>query len=446
MKRSSLIGHVIEVFDLFRNGRQPADNVLRQYYRIRGYLGAKDRRYVSECYFGLLRHVAHSESLALEAFRVFGFQPARGHVPAVALLLTFLLRIAREDANPLREDTAPHWRKAIRNVELDQFVSALLSVSLPQTASGNPAARIGAEQSFPEFIVSEWVREFGEAETEELCRALNASAPVTIRVNTLRCTVEDCRASLQREGIEAVPTAHSPSGLLLPGRVNINGLRTYREGWFEMQDEASQLVSFLLGVSPGSTVIDACAGGGGKTAHLGNLMKNAGRLIAIDSEERRLASIAPRLLRSGITIAEVCQSGRDDARIESLAGSADAVLIDAPCSGVGTFRRNPGAKMQVTPDSVDALSRTQAAILERYAKLLKPGGRLVYATCTLLRKENQDQVEAFLAAHPEFELRDAGEILRQQGIALDSVGQYLLLFPHKTGTDGFFGAVMERRF
>ncbi len=414
--------------------------MLKDYYRKRGYLGSKDRRYISECYYGILRNQALVERYAAQSLGSGGSWP---QIPAIALVTAFLTRIAHDDATTLRADVAGLWNRTVRDPELDTFFSALLTAALPEGET--PAARIAAEFSFPHFIVSEWVELYGEEEAAALCRTLNDPAPVTIRVNALRCTREECRDALAREGVDTTPTSLSPVGLMLSKRVNVNELRTFRDGWFEMQDEGSQLISMLVEPKPGALVVDACAGGGGKTLHLAAIMSNHGTLVSLDVDQERLAGIGPRLVRAGVTIADVLHAERDRGRLDPLKSSANAVLVDAPCSGVGTFRRNPGAKMLVTPEAVGALTRTQAAILDAAAEYVMPGGRLVYSTCTLLHAENQDQVTSFLSRHADFVLGDAPAILRRQGVEPLPDGPMLVLFPRQSGTDGFFAAVMERR-
>jgi 16S rRNA (cytosine967-C5)-methyltransferase len=225
--------------------------------------------------------------------------------------------------------------------------------------------------------------------------------------------------------------------------MNVPALPSFRHGYFEMQDEGSQLVSMLVQATPGSTVVDACAGGGGKTLHLAAMMMNKGNIIAIEVEEYRLRNIHERLRRTGISIVQTCLAGESEGVV--MAGGADGVLIDAPCSGVGTFRRNPASKSMFTVDAVESLAKTQAELLDKYSLLVKPGGRLVYSTCTLIKRENEEQVEAFLARHPDFELLSAADILSQQGVKFEAESRYLTLLPHKTTTDGFFGAAMTRR-
>ena len=445
MKRSSLIGHLVELLDLFRGDRQPADRILKAYYRRRGYLGSKDRRYISECFFGLLRNLALVEYYAGRSLEPSPRGATRTRPPSIALLTAYLVRVGHDDAAALRPDVAGMWNKTVREVELDTFFSALLTIAPPGDHEGVPAGRLAIEYSLPEFIVTEWVAEFGGPGAEELCRSLSEPAPTSIRVNTLRCSVGECRERLAREGIGVGPARISPGALCLTKRTNVSALQSFREGWFEMQDEGSQIIGMLVLPAPGSRIVDACAGGGGKTLHLAALMRNTGTIVSIDVDEKRLGAIQPRLARAGVTIVELMHAVRDEARIAAMNNSADAVLVDAPCSGVGTFRRNPGAKMLVTPEGVEHLVSTQSTLLDRYANLVKPGGRLVYSTCTLLRAENQDQIEAFLGRHAEFTIQQAGALLRQQGIAIEGEGPFLVLLPQRYGTDGFFAAVLEKR-
>jgi len=289
------------------------------------------------------------------------------------------------------------------------------------------------------------VDRWGAEETALLAETLNHQAPLSLRVNPLRCSVERCRESLATAGVETGPAVLAPMALTLCRRVTLDSLRPHCDGWFEMQDEGSQLISMLLQPSPGMTVVDACAGGGGKTLHLAALMHNTGSLIAIDTDERKLEHLRMRAFRAGISNVRTLSAQSQQAEIQSLDGRADAVLVDAPCSGIGTLRRNPGLKLGFRSDVSTRRAATQRSLLEAYAALVKPGGRLVYSTCTLLRRENEEIAEVFLRRSSGFTPERAGEILRRQGITVDADSPYLLLLPHRTTTDGFFAAVFTRR-
>ncbi|HET7200479.1 MAG TPA: RsmB/NOP family class I SAM-dependent RNA methyltransferase, partial [Burkholderiales bacterium] len=228
------------------------------------------------------------------------------------------------------------------------------------------------------------------------------------------------------------------------GKPAINNHALFRDGLVEVQDEGSQLLAWLVAPRRGEMIVDFCAGAGGKTLALGALMRSTGRLYAFDISPRRLAGLKPRLARSGLSNVHPQRiEGANDARVKRLAGKIDRVLVDAPCSGLGTLRRNPDMKWRQTPQGVAELVEKQDAILAGAARLVKPGGRLVYATCSILDEENRGVAERFLAGHAHFHLKPAGGVLEKERIALN-MEEYLELWPHVHGTDGFFAAVFER--
>ena len=252
-------------------------------------------------------------------------------------------------------------------------------------------------------------------------------------------------ASFRRKAWKRAPHPGRPSASASAGKPALNKHPLFLSGKVEVQDEGSQLLGFLLAPKRNDMVVDFCAGAGGKTLLLGAMMNSQGRLYAFDVSEKRLANLKLRLKRSGLSnLHPQLIAHENDHKIKRLAGKIDRVLVDAPCSGMGTLRRNPDLKFRQSPQSIEELTQKQAAILAAASKLLKPGGRLVYATCSLLPEENRAIVDAFLAAHPEFTLRPASEILAQQLIPLDT-GECLQLSPLLHGTDGFFAAVMERK-
>jgi 16S rRNA (cytosine967-C5)-methyltransferase len=443
MQKSSLIGHSIELLDAVHSTTQPADGVVKEFFRARHYLGSKDRRFIAESLFGMLRHYRFIDVVASDVLRSRG--PVTPRRPAIVDYGVYAVRLLGEDIGLILADIAGLWRVYLPDIDCRDAVAAISNVVATPEKSADPVTYLGVVHSFPERIVKEWVDRFGVHEAEQLCKALNTAAPTTIRVNTLKTTVEECQRRLANEGVTTTRASMSPWALHLEKRINVHAHSSYKEGLFEMQDEGSQLVSMLLNVRAGHTVVDACAGGGGKTVHLGALMKNEGVLLALDADEKRLASIRPRLQRAGITCARLQRTDADGDAILAFKGNADAVLIDAPCTGVGIFRRNPGAKRTFTPSFVESVARTQRDILEKYCTLVRPGGVLVYSTCTLLHQENEDQVGRFLGEHQEFALTSATGILANHGVHVDSNSPYLALFPHRSTTDGFFAAVMTRR-
>jgi 16S rRNA (cytosine967-C5)-methyltransferase len=278
-----------------------------------------------------------------------------------------------------------------------------------------------------------------------LMESLNCAAPLDLRVNPLKATRDAVLAQFNSEGIAAAMTPISPLGLRLQGKPALQKHPLFLDGSVEVQDEGSQLLGLLLAPKRGEMVCDFCAGAGGKTLLLGALMRNSGRLYAFDTSEKRLGRMKPRLVRSGLQNVQALLIAHErDAKVKRLAGKFDRVLVDAPCSGLGTLRRNPDLKWRQTPQSVAELTQIQANILAAAARLVKTGGRLVYATCSLLVAENEDIVAAFLAAHADFHLLPAGEVLAAQHIELQ-MGDYLRLDTARHGADGFFAAVMERK-
>jgi 16S rRNA (cytosine967-C5)-methyltransferase len=272
---------------------------------------------------------------------------------------------------------------------------------------------------------------------------LNA-APLDLRVNLARIGRDQVLGRLKADGIEGSATPYSPAGVRLAGKPAVNRHPLFRDGLIEVQDEGSQLLAWLLAPRRGEMVADYCAGAGGKTLALAMLMRGSGRLYAMDISARRLAALAPRAARAGVTsVHSIVLAGDNDARAKRLAGKLDRVLVDAPCSGFGTLRRNPDLKWRHEPAAIAELAGKQRAILAAAARLVKPGGRLVYATCSILRDENESIAEGFQAAQPEFSPLACNELLAAQRIALDT-GPCLRLWPHRHGTDGFFAAAFER--
>jgi 16S rRNA (cytosine967-C5)-methyltransferase len=263
-------------------------------------------------------------------------------------------------------------------------------------------------------------------------------------VNTIKAERDAVIQRLAADGIVAVLCPYSPLGLRLKTKPYLAKHPAFLDGSIEVQDEGSQLLGFLLQPKRGEMVVDFCAGAGGKTLILGAMMRSTGRLYAFDVSDKRLAKLKPRAARAGLSnVHPACLSGENDTRVKRLQGKADRVLVDAPCSGLGTLRRNPDLKWRQSPQSVDELVVKQAAILAAAAKLLRPGGRLVYATCSILAEENEGIVNAFLATHADFHRMPAQEVLAAQGIAIDC-GEDMRLSPQKHGTDAFYAAVLER--
>jgi 16S rRNA (cytosine967-C5)-methyltransferase len=296
----------------------------------------------------------------------------------------------------------------------------------------------------PDWLWERLAGEHGEAGALNIAHGMLNPAPLDLRVNLARASRDEVLARLSADGMEARPTPYSPAGLRVTGKPPINRHALFREGLVEVQDEGSQLLAWLLAPRRGEMVGDYCAGAGGKTLAIAMLMRGTGRVYAMDVSPKRLSALGPRAARAGVTsVHAIALSGDNDARAKRLAGKLDRVLVDAPCSGFGTLRRNPDLKWRHGVAAIAQLAEKQRAILGSACRLVKPGGQLVYATCSILHEENEDVVDTFQAAHPEFTPLACNALLAAQRIALDT-GPRLRLWPHAHGTDGFFAAAFER--
>jgi len=394
---------------------RPADSVLHDYFGGHRALGVRDRAFVADAVYGVLRRKRSLETIATDR------TPRR-------LVLAFLFKInslsVRELSGLLSADEQA-WAAGAKGANLD----------------GMPLA-VRAE--LPDWVADRLARVLPEADLLAAARGLNQPAPLDLRVNTLRASREDALRELAAAGFEAAPTPYSPVGIRVKGRPAVNRHPLFASGAIEVQDEGSQLLGYLVAPRRSDLVVDFCAGAGGKSLMLGALMQSRGRIYAFDVSGARLARLKPRMKRSGLSnlYAQAIRN-ENDPRVKRLAGKIDRVLVDAPCSGLGTLRRNPDLKWRQSPRSVEELVAKQQAILRAAAQLVKPGGRLVYATCSLLREENEDIVETFLAGRAGFRHLDCAAVLREARIPLDT-GLFFRTFPHVHGTDAFFAAVLER--
>jgi 16S rRNA (cytosine967-C5)-methyltransferase len=391
----------------------PADVTLHQFFRARRQLGQHDRAFIAEGVFAVLRRL---RSLSAQA----GTNAVRPLAIGAAI---------RELGLSLRE--------------LEPALSADEQVWAREFKTRKPTLSPAELADLPDWL---WDA-LGAAlpdERDALARSWLAPAPLDLRVNSLKTTREAAQAALAADGIASTPTRYSPLGLRVAGKPALQNHPLFTSGAIEVQDEGSQLLGYLVAPKRSDMVVDFCAGAGGKTLLLGALMRSQGRLYAFDISPRRLANLKPRLARSGLSnVYPVRIEDERDRHVKRLAGKIDRVLVDAPCTGFGTLRRNPDLKWRQRQTAVGELAVKQARLLGAAATLLKPGGRLVYATCSVLPDENEAIVEAFLAAHPEFALGNAAAELARAGIALDT-GPMLRLYPHRHGCDGFFAAVLER--
>lgn len=396
----------------------PADRVVSDFFRTHRELGQRERHTLAETTYTVLRqrllfqHLAQSGKGEMERrLALLGWQGNEGFLRAAL------------------SETEQQWLAQVQSVDRS---------ALPEKLRHN----------LPEWLAETLKASLGE-EFWPLVNSLNESAPLDLRVNTFKAKREDVRQALAEARIAAEPTPYSPWGLRVQGKPALNKVAAFMAGDVEVQDEGSQLLALLTDAKRGEMVVDFCAGAGGKTLALGASMRNTGRLYAFDTSGHRLAALKPRLARSGLSNVYPAQIAHErDDRIKRLAGKIDRVLVDAPCSGLGTLRRNPDLKWRQSPESIEELRAKQAAILASASRLLKPGGRLVYATCSLLDTENESVAGEFTEAHArEFRLLPVAPLLEKAHVGAPETlvrGDFLRLWPHRHGTDGFFAAVWER--
>ncbi len=300
---------------------------------------------------------------------------------------------------------------------------------------------LATRTSYPDWLVTRLSEQYPD-QAPSLLEAMNQRAPLTVRANRVKCDRDQLARRLESEGIPCAPTRLAHDGLVLATRRNVYEMAAFREGWMELQDEGSQLIAELCAPPPSGTVIDACAGAGGKTLALAALLQNRGRVVAYDISGTKLTELRRRVRRAGLTNVQALAVERGP---PGGATPADRLLVDAPCSGTGVIRRNPETKWRLHAEEIDELCAKQKAILAAYAPLVRTGGRLIYATCSLLHEENDGIVDAFLSAHGEFESVPTKEILGKEHALQIGDGERLRLWPHLHDTDGFFAAVLRRR-
>ncbi len=431
----------VEVLEEIAQGRTPADQVLYHQFRQRPQMGARDRGVVAETVYGVLRT---RRSLAWRMAPIHGRHLSGSpegdprFVPDKSVM-----KVEDKRWNMLVGGFLFEQGWAEREFLVKWLGGGGAADALDRVKRSDAEAPLAVRANLPDELAERLLPVYGEEGLLALMQAMNQPAPVDIRVNVLRTERETIQHMLNELGLPSEPTPYAPHGLRRHDRRPLFNLPAFKEGLFELQDEASQLVGHLVAPQPGERVLDLCAGAGGKTLQLGALMQSKGSLMATDISAHRLEKLTPRMRRAGLSnVRPVAITGMSDPHLKRAKGSFDRILIDAPCSGTGTWRRNPDLKWR--PLDLEALNRTQLELLEGSVRLLKPGGRIVYATCSILPEENERIVEQFLAGHPDFRLHSAAAILAEQGIEVAGVGEMLRLDPAHHGTDGFFAAVLEK--
>lgn len=431
MTPAARLAAAAELLEMIGAATTPAEQHIGTYFRNRRYAGSKDRRWVTEFVYRALRRQGELDWAAVEA----GLEPSPRN--RCFLILILFDNVAAADV-PATWLGGPHGFSELTTEEEAALVkAATLDLStMPTEAAGN----------FPEWLTEKITAQYGD-QAMKVMRAYGSRAPVTLRVNAQKGTRSDIQYFLKNEGIDVAPTALSPDGLTIEGRLNLSRHPLLENGRIELQDEAAQIASRLADARPGMTVVDYCAGGGGKSLALAATMDYAGKIHAFDTNARRMRDIGGRAKRAGVTLIEplaIAGDDSDDEIFAPLVGQMDRVFVDAPCSGSGTWRRQPDQKWKLTEERLAELTAVQSEILSRAAPLVAPGGRLIYATCSILREENEAQIDAFLSSHPEFSLLPVSEIWETVGLDGSWADKMFAVTPTEGGSDGFFTAVLEK--
>jgi 16S rRNA (cytosine967-C5)-methyltransferase len=408
---------IVRALAIVLPAQAPADHLLSQYFRDNKSLGSRDRALVADTVYAALRRRRLLEHVTPRA------------TPREIALATIvkLQGVGLSQIESALKGDEKAWLSALKATDLDTLAFELRA-------------------DLPDWVIEKLRKTMDDESLLALARGLQQSAPLDLRVNTMKAPREAVLERLAYDEIEANPTRHSPIGVRLREKPALNKHPMFLDGAVEVQDEGSQILGMLMEPRRGEMVVDFCAGAGGKTLQMGAAMNSSGRLYAFDVSDKRLANLAPRLKRSGLSnVFPQRISSENDPKVKRLRGKIDRVLVDAPCTGLGTLRRNPDLKSRQTPEGLLELNAKQRAILAAAASLVKPGGRLVYGTCSLLSEENEDIVAGFLAGNDEFTLIAAHEVLKRQGVSIAGSEPYLRLYPHIHDTDGFFAAVMERK-
>lgn len=412
---AALLAHAQALLAELLRFERPADQSVSSYFRRHPNLGRRDRGFLAEVVYAVLRRRRTLESAA-------------GSAAPRELLLAALLKIfglSGRALDALLTDSEEALVRKIRGFRAD---------------AASPAVRA----EMPDWLWERLTSAHGEERAMQIAQGLLDAAPLDLRVNLARLRREEALSQLAARGIVGTPTPYSPAGIRVPGRPQIQRDPLFEQGLIEVQDEGSQLLAYLLAARRGEMVGDFCAGAGGKALALAMLMRGTGRVYAIDVSTKRLAALGPRAARAAVSnIHTLSVSTENDVRVKRLAGKLDRVLVDAPCSGFGTLRRNPDLKWRYGPERIEALAEQQFRILDAASRLVRSGGRLVYATCSLLTEENEAVAARFAATHPGFSPMDCGQLLAEQRIPL-AIGEQVRLWPHEHGTDAFFAAAFMR--
>jgi 16S rRNA (cytosine967-C5)-methyltransferase len=429
------------VLNRLDSGDKTLDALMDELHESRGPSSRRDRGLMQALVYGVLRRRSRIDGI-ISRFSKTGLRKIKPDVLNILRLGIFQLLYMDRIPASAAVNTAVDMAKAVSAPWTARFVNAILRrvAAGPIPGAANPAE----ENSVPVWLYNRWRQRFGKRQTRAVCQAVNGIPPITIRVNTLKTTRTDFHSVVSEHADNAFPTVFSPEGISLvaPAKA-IFEMPGYAEGHFQVQDEAAQLIGHLLSPVPGETVLDACAGLGGKTGHLSQLMDNRGRLVAVDRDGRKLVRLEDEMKRLGVTIAATCRHDISTPLTDFSPAAFDRILLDAPCTGLGVLRRNPDAKWRVSESDIERLHGVQSSLLGAIAPLLKPSGILVYVVCSTEPEENESVIEKFLGSHPDFRTApiETSAIFPKSCITENG---FFKTYPHSLSMDGFFAARLKK--
>ena len=426
----------------------PLDFLIERKFKRHQGLKQMDYAFITEVVYGTLRWRGRIDWIIGLISRV---RPERMERFILNLLRLGLYQILFMDRVPVSAavNESVEIAKASRREEAPGFINAVLrrisdrrvNMEMPH---GKDPSSISVRHSHPLWLVERWTKELGIDETIELCKANNRIPPLSLRANTMKTSRAKLLAEMRREVSQAIPSPFSPEGVLIDPPVPLSRIPHFREGWFQVQDESSQLMGYIMDPKPGGQVLDACAAPGGKTTHLAQLMGNRGRIFAADISARRLSLLKENCHRLGVSIVTALRHNLTKPWVFGSEGGFDRILVDPPCSGLGTLWRNPDIKWKRKEEEFSTFREIQRAILHQLAPCLKRGGSLVYGTFTLTREENEEVVAEFIAEHKGFEVENLRRILPQGLKPLTGEDGFFRSFTHRHGMDGFFAARLKK--
>jgi 16S rRNA (cytosine967-C5)-methyltransferase len=438
------------ILNTLQTDRKPLDDILVDLLD-EGHQSKLDKAFIYSLVYGVLRWQNRIDWIIkhFSHIKIHRIDPAVLNILRMGLFqIIFLDRVPVSAA----VNTSVELSKTLGGEWVVKFVNALLrkastaydSVPFPNY-DNNPVLSLATEHSFPEWLIKRWLQRFGPVETKRLCAFLNTIPPITVRTNRLKTDRDSLARLLEQETASSSPTAVSPDGLSFFGpKLPIPQLTSYQKGWFQVQDEAAQLVTWMLNPRPGETVLDACAGLGGKTGHIAQQMQNKGRIIAMDRHRQKLSRLRSEMMHLGVSIVTTNAHDMNIPFDSNRSRMFDRIILDAPCSGLGVLRRNPDAKWVLSKSNLTAYQKQQVTFLETLTPLVKTDGILVYTVCSIEPEENEGVVAAFLKEHPSFIIdKDFGNLLPQLSLFIDKKG-FFRTIPHTSDMDGFFAVRLRR--